>query len=135
MRTSRNGLADMTARKARRRPQPAVVDSRAVLDDMIAEEGREGLRAAIIAAAVALGYLVHHCYDSRLCGPHAGLPDLILVGHGRIIFVELKKQRGRKSFGQYQWENALVAAGGECYTWRPSDWSSGSVERILAPAA
>ena len=121
----------MTARKARRRPQPAIVDSRAMLDAEVKEEGKEGLRAAVTLLLVALGYRVHHCHDSRLCGPDEGMPDLIAVGFGRVLFIELKTQTGKKRRGQYLWAYELERGPAEYYLWRPRDWSSGLIERVL----
>lgn len=116
----------------KRRTTKKVVDGRALLDDLTPEEGREGLRKAIVDLAVLLGWLVHHCYDSRLCGPCEGMPDLILVGFGRVLFIELKKQTGKQSRSQYLWAYELQRANAEYYLWRPRDWQNGTVDKILA---
>jgi hypothetical protein len=60
----------------------------------------------------------------------AGLPDLILVRRPRLVWVELKADRGALSDAQREWIESLRACGQECYVWKPKDWSQ--VERILA---
>lgn len=52
----------------------------------------------------------------------AGLPDLILVRGGRLVFAELKTDSGRVSQEQEQWLAALTACSCEVYLWRPRDW-------------
>jgi len=59
----------------------------------------------------------------------AGLPDLILVRRPRVIFAELKAQRGRLREEQREWLEALAGCSVEVYVWRPDDWPT--VERIL----
>ena|ERR1035437_3632927 len=72
----------------------------------------------------------NHSRDSRRSNP--GLPDLIMVKHGRIIFAELKKEiGGRVSHAQQEWldqlrENHCI----EVFLWRPSDMAE--IARILA---
>lgn len=61
----------------------------------------------------------HHETDSRRSRP--GFPDLVIVGN-RVIFVELKAEKGRVSVEQAEWINSLRLAGVEAYIWRPSDW-------------
>lgn len=50
-----------------------------------------------------------------------GWPDLVLVRE-RIVFVELKTNRGRVRPEQDDWIAALEHAGQEVYIWRPRDW-------------
>lgn len=52
-----------------------------------------------------------------------GWPDLVLVRpKDRILFVELKTDKGRLSKEQEVWIRMLEEAGQEVYVWRPSDW-------------
>lgn len=51
----------------------------------------------------------------------AGFPDLVLV-RGRIIFAEIKSEKGKLSDAQKEWRDALENTGGEYYTWRISEW-------------
>jgi hypothetical protein len=61
----------------------------------------------------------------------AGFPDLTMVREGRLLFVELKSERGRVTPEQRVWLAALSAVPGvETYLWRPSDWPA--VHRVLA---
>lgn len=65
-------------------------------------------------------WLVHHAGDSRRSD--AGLPDLILVRPPRVVFAELKTERGRLRPAQVEWLDALRACPGvEAFVWRPSD--------------
>ena len=52
-----------------------------------------------------------------------GMPDLILCRPPRIIFAELKTEKGQLSDKQKEWVELLSECKGnvECYVWRPSD--------------
>lgn len=52
----------------------------------------------------------------------AGFPDLVLVKDDRLIFAELKREKGRLTEAQKVWLKRLEATGAECYVWRPSQW-------------
>lgn len=69
----------------------------------------------------------HHETDSRRS--KAGFPDLVIVGK-RVIFVELKSERGRVSKAQRGWITDLERAGAEVHVWRPSEWDA--IHAILA---
>ena len=62
-------------------------------------------------------------------GDGAGFPDLVLVRGHRLLFVELKSDRGRVSPAQQAWLDALRRASVEVHVWRPSDWAR--VEEVL----
>lgn len=102
--------------------------ARQILDAMIEESQ---LQKDVIDLAHKLGFLANHNYDSRRSGPDKGLPDLILAGQGRALFIELKKENGRTSKAQLEWHHRLMDAGIESFIWRPSHWSSGLIERVL----
>ena len=80
----------------------------------------------VVAAAKALGWLSYHTYDSRQS--ERGFPDLVLVRE-RVIFAELKTERGALTREQGVWRDRLLRAGAEWYLWRPSSWSE--VQREL----
>jgi hypothetical protein len=101
---------------------------RALLDEGTPEAD---LQRNVLLYAGLLGYIANHNYDSRRSGPDPGFPDLVLAGHGRLIFAELKRERGRASIAQLRWKDELTEAGVEVYVWRPSDWSSGRIEAVL----
>ena len=46
-----------------------------------------------------------------------------------MIIAELKKETGRKTPEQREWQAILEANGAEFYLWKPSDWPD--IERIL----
>jgi len=66
-----------------------------------------------------------------------GFPDLVLVREGRLIFAELKREKGKPSAPQEEWLTALRAHSWNCgalgrfhvAVWRPSDWLV--IERLL----
>ena len=65
------------------------------------------LQAAVIDAAKWGGWLHYHTHDSRRCPP--GFPDLVLLDPrtGRLIFAELKTEKGRVTPAQAEWLAAL----------------------------
>ena len=52
-----------------------------------------------------------------------GFPDLVLANpeQKRVIFAELKSDKGTVTPYQQEWLDALEACGQEVYLWRPSD--------------
>jgi hypothetical protein len=105
------------------------------------------LQDAIVSCARLFHWRVHHAraamsrrgWRTPLTG-HVGFPDLVLAGHGRVLFIELKVARRALTVEQEAWLEALRAAGQELYVWRDTDWVAGTVERVLrgrgeAPAA
>ena len=93
----------------------------------------------VLDLARALGFLAFHARDSRRSEP--GFPDILLVGHGRILVVECKTEKGklrpavmgkrRMLPGQQDWLDAFAECGAEAYLWRPSAWLDGEIERVL----
>lgn len=67
------------------------------------------------------GWKYHHQTISRKSA--AGWFDLVACRE-RIIFVELKTETGTLEAEQANWRDRIVAAGGEWYLWRPSDWKN-----------
>jgi hypothetical protein len=87
-----------------------------VIDATITE--RE-LQAAIVQAAGLGGWLCYHTHDSRRSA--AGYPDITLVRGSKLIFAELKSDRGRLTAEQRAWLGALRSAGADARVVRPSD--------------
>lgn len=91
------------------------------------------LDAAIVELAVRRGWLTYHTHRSDRSEP--GFPDRVFVRAGRLIFAELKAEKGRMSAAQHVWASELnkveVAVGGSVrvFLWRPSDMPL--IERIL----
>lgn len=74
----------------------------------------------VIELAQLLGWKVYHTWNSIHSAK--GFPDLVLVRE-RVIFAELKSEKGRVSDEQRQWIDALhQAAKVEVYCWKPSDF-------------
>lgn len=86
------------------------------------------LADTVIGMAYTFGWKIYRTWVS-IHSP-AGFPDLVMArewdsgrGNGRLIFAELKSQRGKVSPEQQQWLDALALTvpGVEVYLWRPSD--------------
>ncbi len=70
------------------------------------------------------------CYHTlRSKGSQSGFPDRVLVRE-RVIFAELKREKGVPTPAQVDWLNGLAAAGAEVYLWKPSDLDE--IGKILA---
>ena len=99
------------------------------------QESEASFMAAIIELATLLNWKVYHTHDSRRS--EAGYPDLTLVRDGRkdasrarLLFVELKSERGRVRREQKEWMSILeLVPNVEVYVWRPSMWQA--IEKIL----
>lgn len=77
------------------------------------------------------GWLGYHTHDSRKSA--AGFPDLVLVRRERMLFVELKKETEKPRKEQVVWLDALRRVPSvEVYIWKPSDWISGEIKKLLA---
>jgi VRR-NUC domain len=92
------------------------------------------LQAAVVELAGWLGFRCYHAWLSVRSAP--GFPDVCLArepgkGTPRLIFIEFKGERGRIRAGQADWSAALRYSGAEVFTFRPADWHSGTIERIL----
>ena len=88
------------------------------------------LQQAVIDLARWCGYLAWHDNDSRRNRPC--FPDLVLIhtGNGRLIFVELKSEKGRVRPDQDVWLQHLGKRH-EVYVWRPRHWTDGVIRRVL----
>lgn len=89
-------------------------------------------QAAVIDLARLRGWLVMHTRPARTAKGWAtpiqgdkGYPDLTLARHKRVVFLELKSQKGRVSADQKHWLEELPDAN----LFRPSDWDE--IERLL----
>lgn len=87
-------------------------------------------QAVVIEAARTLGHKVAHFrpamtkhgWRTPAGADGAGWPDLVIAGRGRILFVELKRRKGRLSVDQKAWRALLEENGGEYRLWTPADW-------------
>lgn len=83
--------------------------------------------AQVIKAARLLGWAHYHTHDSRRSSE--GFPDLVLTRRPRVIFAELKADRGTLTDAQRAWIDELRACGQEAYIWRPKHWPN--IEKLL----
>lgn len=98
------------------------------LDDMLEKEWDATLFNTKNGLAAVLGWkLAYHTLRSK--GSRSGFPDQVLV-RDRVIFAELKREKGAVTTAQREWLDGLAAAGAEVYVWRPSDLDE--IGRILS---
>lgn len=91
----------------------------------------------VVAEAQIRGWLCAHFRPARTATGwrtaiqgDPGFPDLVLVRPPRVLFVELKSEKGRMSPDQVRWSEGLEACDGvETYLFRPSD--SDLISRVL----
>jgi hypothetical protein len=104
----------------------------------IPAQSEASFQRSVVQLARTLGWRVGHVHDSRrqiapgrFVGDTdaAGLPDLILVRGGRLLFVELKADKGRLRPQQAVWLEALAAVAERVpesvgvRIWKPRDWA------------
>jgi hypothetical protein len=78
-------------------------------------------QASVIRLAQLCRWTTYHTYDSRRCSP--GFPDLVMFREARLIFAELKTDKGVVSPDQRVWLEGLAHVPGiEVAVWRPADW-------------
>lgn len=87
---------------------------------------------AVVDLAQLRGWRVMHIHDSRR-GLGAGYPDLTLLHRatGRLLFAELKSERGRVSPEQRAWIEDLARGGYAVRIWRPAHFVTGVIQRAL----
>lgn len=97
------------------------------------------LQTRIISLARATGWKVAHFRKARtkrgwvtpVQGDGKGFPDLLMVRRDRQLVAELKSEKGIVDIEQLGWLDALAATGTPALIWRPRDWLSGEIERVL----
>jgi hypothetical protein len=99
------------------------------LGDILEKEWDATLFNSQRGLAPMLGWrLCYHTLRSK--GSQSGFPDRVLIRRGRVIFAELKREKGKPTDSQIEWLDALANAGQEVYLWRPSDLEE--IGRILS---
>jgi hypothetical protein len=89
------------------------------LVDILEKEWDATLFNSQKGVAPMLGWrLLYHTLRSK--GSQSGFPDRVLV-RDRIIYAELKREKGVVSDAQREWLDGLASAGAEVYLWKPSD--------------
>jgi hypothetical protein len=76
--------------------------------------------AQVVELAKVLGFRVYHPWLS--IRSERGFPDLTLCKPGRLVFIELKTDKGKVTPKQLEWLVALGEAGAEAYVFRPAQW-------------
>lgn len=81
------------------------------------------LESQVKGLAKLFGWKYYHTWRS-IHSP-AGFPDCVMVRGERIIFAELKSEKGQVSPKQQDWLDALGNVGDkdvQVYIWRPADF-------------
>ncbi len=100
------------------------------------------LQAAIMQLAGVFGWRRAHFRPAQLPSGRwathmegeTGWPDLVLARPGRLLIYELKRDGKDPTPEQEAWLNVLRTVPGiRVGVWRPEDWRSGEIERILRP--
>jgi hypothetical protein len=82
-------------------------------------------QAMVVELGRALAFTsIYHTFDSRRSA--FGFPDLVLVSPARrrIVYLELKGERGKLTLEQAVWLRELSAAGAEAHAVWPRDWDA-----------
>jgi len=86
-------------------------------------QSEDELLEQVLQLAGLTGWLAYHVRRSdRALTIGAGFPDVVLAGHGRVLYRELKTERGQLSAAQKGWRDRLIRCGADWAVWRPSDW-------------
>ena len=87
------------------------------------------LREQVRDLCTLFGWRFHFTWTS-IHSPR-GFPDLVLACRvrERVIYAELKAEKGKVSDSQREWLDELTACGQEVYLWRPADFEE--IARIL----
>lgn len=98
------------------------------------------LQSAIMDLALVFGWRRAHFRPAQLpsgkwathMSGSTGWPDLALARHGVLILAELKRAGKHPTPEQLAWLDVLrTVPGVVAVVWRPEDWRSGEVERVL----
>jgi hypothetical protein len=81
----------------------------------------------VVGYAALRGWKVFHPHHMQRSS--YGYPDLTLARGDRLVFAELKTERGKLSEQQTAWLDTLRQTPAEVYVWRPSSW--GDLEQVL----
>lgn len=89
-----------------------------LMDGSASEEAWQG---TVLQYAELRGWMYYH--TRRSDHSPRGFPDLVMGRPPRLLFIELKAERGKVSDEQRAWLQLLAACGQETRVWRPSDWT------------
>jgi hypothetical protein len=72
-------------------------------------------------------------YRTPLQGDGVGWPDIFAVKGDNVVIAELKTEKGKTTPEQEAWLAALYYhCDNEPMIWRPADWHSGEILRVLS---
>lgn len=77
----------------------------------------KAFQSNIVQFAKLRRWLVYHTWNSQKSP--AGFPDLVLVRGEKILYRELKTDKGKLTEAQKKWGDALTKAGADWQVWRP----------------
>lgn len=90
------------------------------------------LQDQVAALCADLGLAVQHIERSDLAKTWLpGWPDLVILGHGKILYRELKSPSGSVTAAQRKVGYLIQAGGGNWAVWRPGDLLSGRITAEL----
>jgi hypothetical protein len=107
-------------------PPPVLLEPPAPPQPGISEED---FQEVIVGLATTFRWLSWHDNDSRR--NDGGLPDLIIIRE-RVLWRELKAERGKLKPEQAAWGQRLLRCGQDWGIWRPSDWLTEIVPTLTA---
>ena len=95
---------------------------RSAYDQVSGTVSEKAFMDTILQAAEIYGWFAYHTYDSRRST--AGFPDLVLIKPPKVIFLEVKREKGRLTVAQA----GVLAMLEDCSevqaaVVRPSDWA------------
>jgi len=73
--------------------------------------------------------MTKHGWRTPVQADGKGFPDLVMVRKNRLIFAELKSEKGKMSDEQIEWACVLRATTIEIYDWRHSQFQS--IQQVL----
>ena len=146
--------APVPPREANPAPKAVVSGDQSNLQELALAMSEDDLQQSIIDLAHLHGWKCAHFrsvkvtkkdgstfWQTPVAADGEGFVDLVLVrkspsvdgsGMGRVIFAELKAERGKIEPAQREWLGLLTLTQRvEVFCWRPSDWLSGKIENLL----
>lgn len=88
------------------------------VDEFRSRQTEAAFQATVTEMAERLGWISVH-FPNAIINP-SGWPDLTLIKGRRVIFAELKTERGKLGPKQQERIEELKFIGAEVYVWRPS---------------
>lgn len=96
------------------------------------DRGPDSLDSHVRKLMADLGLWGYHVRNSK--GSEKGWPDWVIIGN-RILYRELKTERGVLTPEQREVSARIARAGGNWAVWRPKDLLNGTIARQLAEIA